>query len=192
MLKHNGTQTIKTERLILRKFDYTDDDDMLKYWVSDPLIQLLYSEPIYLNKVEVSELLIKYISSYEKPNYYRWAIILEETKECIGQIAFFLVDSKNQFGEIEYCIGSNFQKKGIATEAIKAVIQFGFKSINFHKIQVCHKEGNIASKRAIEKCCFKYEGTLRDFFYMNGKYVDRLYYSLLKEEFNDYIKELST
>lgn len=182
MLKHNGTQTIETKRLVLRKFAYTDDDDMLKYWISDPLIQPMYCEPIYTNKQEVSELLTKYISSYEKPDYYRWAIILKETKECVGQVAFFLVDNKNHFGELEYCIGSKFHNKGFATEVVNAVIQFGFKSINFHKIQICHKEDNIASKKVIEKCGFKYEGTLRDFFYIDGNYVDRLYYSLLETE----------
>ena len=36
MLTHSGTQTIKTERLILRRFAYSDDDSMLKYWISDP------------------------------------------------------------------------------------------------------------------------------------------------------------
>lgn len=45
MLKHNGTQTIETERLILRKFAYTDADDMLKYWISDPLVQFVYAKP---------------------------------------------------------------------------------------------------------------------------------------------------
>ena len=185
MLKHNGTQTIETERLILRKFAYTDADDMLKYWISDPLVQFSYAEPIYVNRQELAEPLNKYISSYEKSDYYRWAIILKETNECIGQVAFFLVNSENHFGEIEYCIGRTFQKKGFATESTKAVMQFGFETINFHKIQICHREGNTASQKVIEKCGFKYEGALRDFFYRDGEYLDRLYYSWLKEEWSE-------
>ena len=47
MLTHSGTNTIETERLILRRFRYTDDDVMLKYWVADENIQSLYSEPVY-------------------------------------------------------------------------------------------------------------------------------------------------
>lgn len=61
-------------------------------------------------------------------------------------------------------------------------MKFGYENINFHKIQICHKEGNIASQKVIEKCGFQYEGALRDFFYCDGKYLDRLYYSLLQEE----------
>ena len=127
MLHHKGTQTIDTERLTLRPFRYTDNDDMLTYWVSDPNIQSLYSEPTYNTREEVKGLLDQYIASYEKPDYYRWAVI--------------------------------------------------------HKVQVCHKEGNIASQGVIRKCHFTYEGTLRDFFFTDGKYVSRLYYSMLKDEY---------
>lgn len=183
MLTHIGTQTIHTERLILRRFEYTDDTAMLKYWVADEKIQLLYSEPTYTTKKEVKELLDKYIGSYERNDYYRWAIIERNSNECIGQIAYFLVDSKNHFAEIEYCIGSDFQCKGLATEATKAVMEYGFHKIHLHKVQICTKTINQPSKRVIEKCGFTYEGLLRDYFYMNGEYVGRLYFSMLKSEF---------
>lgn len=190
MLTNIGTMEIETERLILRRFRYTDDDDMLKYWISDPKIQSLYSEPVYRTKQEVKELLDKYIHSYEKNDFYRWAITLKKTDECIGQIAYFLVDNNNHFAEIEYCIGSLFQRKGFATEATKAVIQYGFDKMNLHKVQICHKSINLPSRKVIEKCGFTYEGTLRDFFYQDGKYIDRLYYSILRDEFMSKLKGL--
>ena len=183
MLTHNGTKTIETERLILRRFEYTDDTAMLKYWIADEKIQSLYSEPVYSTKEEVKELLDIYIGSYEKPDYNRWAIIEKDCGECIGQIAYFLVDNKNHFAEIEYCIGSEFQCRGYATEAAKAVIAFGFDEINLHKVQICTKTINQPSKRVIEKCGLTYEGTLRDYFFMNGEYVGRHYFSILRSEY---------
>lgn len=183
MLTHIGTKIIETERLILRRFEYADDDAMLKNWVSDEKIQSLYSEPVYSTKAEVKGLLDKYIGSYEREDYYRWAVIEKASGECIGQIAYFLVDSKNHFAEIEYCIGSDFQCKGYATEATKSVIAYGFNEMNLHKVQICTKTINAPSKRVIEKCGFTYEGTLRDYFYMNGEYVGRLYFSILRSEY---------
>ena len=183
MLTHIGTKTIETERLTLRRFEYTDDEAMLKNWVADEKVQLMYSEPVYSTKAEVKGLLDKYIGSYEREDYYHWAIIEKNSGQCIGQIAYFLVDSKNHFAEIEYCIGTEFQCKGYATEATKAVIAYGFNEINLHKVQSCTKTINAPSKRVIEKCGFTYEGTLRDYFYMNGKYVGRHYFSILRSEY---------
>ena len=185
MLTHNGTDTITTDRLILRRFEYSDDDSMLRNWIADEKIQSMYSEPVYSTKEEVKELLDKYIGSYERPDYYRWAVIEKASGECIGQIAYFLVDSKNHFAEIEYCIGAEFQCRGYATEATKAVIAFGFDRINLHKVQICTKTINKPSRRVIEKCDFTYEGTLRDYFFMNGEYVGRHYFSILREEYED-------
>ena len=128
-------------------------------------------------------MLDKYIGSYEREDYYRWAVIEKASGECIGQIAYFLMDSKNHFAEIEYCIGSDFQCKGYATEATKSVIAYGFNEINLHKVQICTKTINAPSKRVIEKCGFTYEGMLRDYFYMNGEYVGRLYFSILRSEY---------
>ncbi|MCI5655843.1 GNAT family N-acetyltransferase [Candidatus Pseudoruminococcus sp.] len=183
MLNHFGTQSVETERLILRRFRYSDNEAMLKNWIADEKIQSMYSEPTYTTIEAINELLKKYIDSYENSDYYRWAIILKDSGECIGQIAYFLVDTKNNFAEIEYCIGSDFQCKGLATEATKAVIEYGFSKINLHKVQICTKTINIPSQKVIEKCGFHYEGTLRDYFYMNGEYVGRLYYSILETEY---------
>ena len=182
-MRSAGTEKIETERLLLRKFSFSDSCDMLEYWVGDENIQLSYGEPVYSTEGEVNELRDKYISSYSSKDYYRWAVIEKKSGHCIGQIAFFLVDCKNHFAEIEYCIGSAFQRCGYATEATNAVIRFGFEKAELHKIQICHRSNNLPSKRVIEKCGFTYEGALRDYFFIDGKYYDRLYYSILRDEY---------
>lgn len=189
MLTHCGTEIINTERLILRPFKYNDIQDCLKNWIADEKIQAMYAEPVYKTESEVKTLFDKYISSYTNNDYYRWAIICKKNNECIGQIAYFLIENKNHFAEIEYCIGQAFQRKGLATEATKAVINFGFDKINLHKVQISVKEINLASQRVIEKCGFIYEGTLRDYFFIDNKYVSRLYYSLLRSEWEKLTKE---
>jgi len=182
MVNNTGTIALETDRLLLRQFQYADSDDMLKYWISDEKIQSMYSEPTYKTQEELRPLLDKYISGYQKEDYYRWAIVEKGSDLCIGQIALFFVSTANECCEMEYCLGSDFHRKGYMTEAVNRILQFCFEDVNFHRVQVSHNSLNRASKGVIDKCGFVYEGTFRDYFCMNDEYVSRLYYSMLKGE----------
>lgn len=184
MVTHVGTKTITTDRLILRRFEYSDIDSMLRNWIADEQTQWDYGEPYYATKEAVRELFdTKYIISYAKEDYYRWAVIEKESGECIGQIAFFKVDTNNRQGEIEYVIGSAYRRRGYATEMTKAVIKFGFEEINFHRIEIDCRTVNEASQKVIEGCGLTYEGTFRDFFWRKDHYEGRKVFSILKEEY---------
>lgn len=178
-----GTQTIETERLILRQFKYEDALSVMNNWAGDEYVQKMYGEPSYKTPEAVKQLLGKYIGGYNDGAYFRWVVIEKESGECIGQAAYFLVDKNNNFGEIEYCIGTAFQGRGYATEATKAVIRYGFEKIGFHKVQICVRPSNKPSGRVIEKCGFTYEGTLRDYFLIDGKYEGRMFFSILEDEY---------
>ena len=183
MLPKTYTTEVDAERLLLRRFEMSDADSVYRNWASDPEVQLNYGEPVYKTKASVSKLLAKYIKNYEKPYSYRWAIIEKSSGECIGQIAYFLVDAGNEFAEIEYCIGAAFQGKGYATEACKEIIRYGFDMIGLHKVQICCRTTNHRSRNVIEKCGLTYEGTLRDYFKMGeSEFEGRMYYSVLKGE----------
>ena len=177
-----GTKEIETERLLLRPFLLSDAKSAHHNWAGDEEVQKMYGEPVYKTVEDVQGHLEKYITAYKSDYYYRWAVVEKQSGECIGQIAYFLVDKLNSWGEIEYCIGSAYQGKGYATEATKAIIRYGFDEIGFNKVQICVRPSNIKSKRVIEKCGFEYEGTLRDYFFIDGEYEGRMYYSILKDE----------
>ena len=184
MVTHIGTQKIETERLILRRFDYADIDSMLRNWIADEKTQWDYGEPVYSTPEAVRELLdSKYIAFYQKDDYYRWAVIEKESQECIGQIAYFKVDTDNQHGEIEYVIGPSFQGKGYATEMTRAVIAYGFEKINFNRVEIDCRTENEASRRVIEKCGLTCEGVFRDFFWRKDHFEGRRVFSILKQEF---------
>lgn len=183
MISNIGPQRIETERLVLRTYVEADATAIFKNWASDPAVQIPLDEPVYETIEAVQSLVREYIHSFETTGKYRWALISKKTGECIGLISYFLVDRNNDFAEIEYGIGQEYWGQGLTTEAVKAVIEFGFEKMKLHKIQITCKEYNKASQRIIEKCGLTYEGTLRDYFNEQGNYVGRMYYSVLVDEY---------
>jgi ribosomal-protein-alanine N-acetyltransferase len=182
-INHTGTQTIFTERLVLRRFTFDDTESVWRNWAGDKQIQNDYGEPVYEKLDDVKELLEWYINAYEKQETYRWGIFLKiEFGNCIGQAAYFLVDTTNEFCEIEYCIGKVYQNKGYITETVKAITAYGFDTVGFNRIQVGCRHVNLPSKRVIEKCGFTYEGALRQYRNHLGEFHDKLCYSILKEK----------
>ena len=91
MLTHVGTQTIETKRLILRQFQYSDSDSMLKNWIADENIQSWYAEPTYTTQEAVRGLLDQYITSYYHDDYYRWAIIDKKQMNVLDRLLISLL-----------------------------------------------------------------------------------------------------
>ena len=79
-------------------------------------------------------------------------------------------------GELEYW------GKGIATEAAKLVIDYGFNELNLHKINATVFQPNKSSIRVLEKNGFIHELTLKNEVYIDGKHIDAEQYSILKSE----------
>lgn len=150
-MKHAGTQTIETERLILRRFLPSDAADMLKNWVSDPNVQHEYGEPVYETPKAAEGLLQKYLAGYAQADFYRWAVTLRETGENIGMIAFCKVWEDCETAEIEYCIGAAFWGHGYAGEALAAVIDWTFAQTGFRRLEAYHRAANPKSGRVLEK-----------------------------------------
>jgi ribosomal-protein-alanine N-acetyltransferase len=179
-----GTQRIETDRLILRKFESIDAEDMIKNWISHPVVQNNYGEPIYTTTEEVSKVLENWISAYSNLEFYRWAIILKETNINIGQVAFYKVDSNNQNLDVEYCIGESYWGKGYATEALKAIMKYGFEKMHYNRIQAFHRRQNPSSGQVLIKSGMQYEGTLRQYLLHNDSFDDCIMYAALKEEYS--------
>lgn len=150
-MRHTGTQTISTQRLILRRFCADDLRDMRTNWVSDPAVQEEYGEPCYPTEEAAAALLQTWIAAYDNPAFYRWAIIERSSGENIGQIAFCRVYDDCKTAEIEYCIGQRFWGHGYAGEALSALIAHCFAQTDFDKLEAYHRAANVKSGRVLEK-----------------------------------------
>ena len=180
-LNHIGTQTIETKRLILRKFEVGDTTSVLKNWISDPIVQENYGEKECNTILEAQQLLKKWIAMYNNNDFYRWAIILKDINESIGQIAFYQVDSKNKRADVEYCIGKSFWGNEYAAEALRAVIEYAFRGVYFNRVQAFHRSKNSASGRVLQKAGMRYEGTLKQYLVHKGEFDDCIMYAVIRD-----------
>lgn len=144
--------TIKTERLILREISAKDLDDIYEY-SSDPKVsEFLFWSP-HPDKKFTERFLGSVITGYRKGRYYNWGIVYEG--KMIGTCGFTAFDIKNNTAEIGYVLNSRFWGKGIATEAARAVIEYGFYSLGLDKLEIKYMIENTISARVAQKCGMK-------------------------------------
>lgn len=103
----------------------------------------------------------------------------------IGSMGFHTVKLDNGWAEIGYWIDKDFQGKGIMTECVKAIINYGFDDLNLHRIQIRCDSNNGRSKAIPERLRFKLEGVVReDHKHEDGTFSDGLIYGLLRSEWS--------
>jgi RimJ/RimL family protein N-acetyltransferase len=120
--------------------------------------------------------------AFEAGEATTYAITLNETVQLVGAIGIH-INKSNRIGEIGYWIGKLFWNRGYATEAVKAVIAYGFEQLGLNRIHARHMTKNAASGRVMEKAGMKFEGVLRQSIYRWEKFEDAAIYSILQEEY---------
>ncbi len=182
-MEHKGSKTLKTDRLILRAFTHEDAPAMFRNWANDPEVtKYLTWEPH--GSIDVTEKLVRQwtVESVKQDNY-QWAMVLRETGQPIGSISLMNISNRNMYCEAGYCMGKNWWGKGLMTEAMKAVLDFAFEDVGFHKVKARYVAENVSSGRVMEKCGMTYEGTQRgEHLGKDGQFHDIKCYSILKED----------
>lgn len=174
---------LETQRLKIRLFKREDANDLYEYCSDEEVTKYIYF-PKYNSIADAEKRIEKCLKSYEtleKP--IPWAIEYKEDKKLIGSIDFVTWDIENNIAEVEYAINSKYWNKGIMTEALKAVIKFGFEKMDLNRIELYCDERNIASARVMEKNGLKLEGVLRAKKFVKGECINLKVYSILKDEY---------
>lgn len=182
-MNHTGTQTIETKRLILRRFTMNDVLPMYTNWASDPAVTKYLTWPTHTGP-DVTEMVLKsWVTDYEKPAYYQWAIAFKETPDDpIGGISVVSHDDRVKKCEIGYCLGRTWWHKGVMSEALAAVIDYMFDNVGMNRVEARHDTNNPNSGAVMKKCGMKYEGTLRQAGMNNQGVRDEARYAILKSD----------
>ncbi|MBF9018933.1 GNAT family N-acetyltransferase [Oceanispirochaeta sp. M2] len=181
---------IATERLFLDRF-YPDD------WVNRYKMELSPEQHRYQSETfnpqtesEIKYLINKLIDQdyNNKTLPFILAVRLKTTKEFIGFIGLKNGGYDNKLEnecqvEVYFSIFNDYWSKGYGTEALRAIIAFGFQNLKLHRIFAGCDIENIASKSIMEKAGMRFETFWRKDRKRNGKWTDGFGFSILDEDF---------
>ena len=175
-------KTVETERLILRQFTVEDIDPLYAYASKLNIGPSAGWKP-HDSREESLCIIATFLA--EDNN---WAILEKRTGKLIGSIGLN-TDVRRNLGNdavrnMGYVLDDTAWGKGYATEAAQAALRYAFEEMGLMMVSAQHYPFNRASKRVIEKCDFRYEGTLRFCArHYSGLIYDCVCYSMLREEF---------
>ena len=173
---------IETERLILRGLTEEDIPFLFEHFSEDEINE--YSSDENLTSMEEAKKLYeKYI--VPRPGLFRLGLVLRETGELIGTIGLYGIDGTSRRAVVGADLMRRHWGKGFMTEALRALIRYGFEEMKLNRIEATADPQNLRSLRLMERCGFKKEGVLRERFYYKGSFHDDAIYSLLKKEWRD-------
>lgn len=176
---------LTTERLILR--DFVEDD-----W---PAVLAYQSNPLYLRYYEWTERtpeavrnFIQMFLDHQKadPRYkFQLAATLKSTGELIGNCGIRKHSAGAHQADIGYELDPLHWGNGYATEAARAIVQFGFTTLKVHRIWSWCVADNVGSSHVLEKLGMQLEGRLRDNEFYKGRWWDTLTYGILEAEWRE-------
>ena len=120
-----------------------------------------------------------YEKSYTDGTGGSWKIVDKITGEKIGVVAYYYHKPEHKKAEVGFWLFPKFWNKGIVTETLKAVIEYCHREKDIHRLEAFVEEGNVASRKVLEKVGFVYEGTMKECEIKNGKFINVLIYGLI-------------
>lgn len=173
---------IETERLRLRKLTMRDAQDIYAY-SQDPLVAKYVLWDAMVSLAEAKNYIRYMLRKYRLGEPASWGIEWKATGQVIGTIGFMWIQKDNASAEAGYSLNRQFWNKGIMTEALGGLIDYGFRVMNLNRIEAQHETENPASGAVMRKCGMAKEGTLRQRMMNKGKFVDVDLYAILRKDY---------
>ena len=101
--------------------------------------------------------------------------------QLIGIFGYVRLMPEHFRAEVGYVLHQGHEGKGLATEALQAVLSYGFEQMQLHSIEAVIRAENIRSQKLVEKFGFTRDAYFKDYIYHNNKFWDSVVYSLVKE-----------
>jgi ribosomal-protein-alanine N-acetyltransferase len=169
---------IETERLVLRRTTLDDANDYF-YLRSSPEAMKHICKPLQKSVEETKEMIYKINEMIAFNDGISWAVCLKNNSKMIGSVSFHRIYKDHYRAEIGYMLHPDFWRLGIISEAVEAIISYGFNILKFHSIEANIDPTNIGSEKLLQKFNFVKEAYFKENYFFNGSFLDTAVYSLI-------------
>jgi ribosomal-protein-alanine N-acetyltransferase len=171
---------LETKRFLLRAVA-PDDTDAIFRMMSDPRV-VRYFGTLPMTAPEQAERRVQGITAaFEQRAGIRWAITSRADGGLLGTGGFWRLMAEHSRAEMGYELAPEWWGRGAMTEALGAVLGFGFTSMGLHSVEAQIHPDNTGSRRVLEKLGFVQEGYFRENYYdpVEARFTDTAVFSLL-------------
>lgn len=174
----NPFPNLETERLLLRRvvnkdveqiFALRSDKEVMKY-IPRPLVKTKDDALAHITMID---------EKIETNEGINWAITIKNNDKLIGIIGLYRIQPEHFRAEIGYMLLPEYHGKGIVSEAINEVVNYGFDVIKLHSIEAIIDPKNFASEKVLQKNGFVKEAHLKENEYYEGRFLDTVIYSII-------------
>ncbi|GCE23510.1 GNAT family N-acetyltransferase [Dictyobacter kobayashii] len=173
---------LTTERLKLREFELTDWQDVYAY-EADPEVKkwLAYSASSPGECQSNLDFLVEHQHEQNRL-IFQLAIVLESEQRLIGTCSLQITNRAVGEAELGYALHSAYWGRGYMSEAVLALLDYGFKTLKFRRIFGACVPDNLSSIGVMQKVGMQKEGWLRENRIIQGRLSDSLIFSILARE----------
>jgi ribosomal-protein-alanine N-acetyltransferase len=158
---------LESSRLQLRMVQDADAEIIFRLYANEK-VMLQRGEPVFKMISDAEKLIFHWRKLFAEENGLRWGIILKENKKLIGTLGFKKIFHQHLRADLGYELDPEFWNKGIMTEAVGIVCEYGFGKMNLHSIEANITPDHHASKRILEKNGFTLEAHYKEnYFYQH-------------------------
>lgn len=169
---------LRTARLHLRALRETDAPALLPLRSEPEVMRYLDREPDASE--EDSLTVIRSVAADAAAGTgITWAIVHPETDQLLGTIGFWRTVPAHHRAEVGYVLHPGQWRQGLMGEALAAVLQYGFQTLQLHSVEANVNPSNTASIQLLEKHGFVREALFHEDYYFRGRFLNSAIYSLL-------------
>ena len=169
---------LTTERLVLRQMTAADANEVF-FFRSDDVVMKYIGRAKAQTLEEAVNWLAMVNDRLVKNEGICWAITLKGDPKMIGNISFWRMEKEHYRAEVGYVMHPDHYGKGIMSEALQTILDYGFNTIKLHSVEANIDPENTRSKNLLERNGFIREAYFKENFFFDGVFYDSAIYSLL-------------